>query len=401
MPAMSQDELKGRAEALSGDLTAWRRDLHRRPELGFEEHETAAYLKARLEPLGLDELREGVAQTGVVGVLRAPESRGPAVLLRADMDALPIQEVEGRPYVSEIPGRMHACGHDGHMSMLLGAATLLSERRGDLKRDVLFCFQPGEEGFGGADKMIQDGVLDLADVGEVYGLHLWSTMKSGTFQLRPGPLMAAQDEFEATFVGRGGHAALPHQTIDPLVAAAQAVAALQTVVARAVDPLEAAVVSVGVLEAGTACNIIPDTARFHGTMRSFREDVRATLRRRVQEVIEGTAAAAGCKVDYKLHKGYPAVVNDGAAAAHMSELARDVVGDDNVIECPPMACAEDFSYFLNARPGAFAFLGAGGPDRPGHHTPEFDIDESVLPRGAELLARLALQPAAPSGRARS
>src|SRR5262245_44597791 len=223
---------------LAKNLVAWRRHLHQRPELGFEEHETAAFVAERLRALGLT-VRTGVARTGVVAVLPAPKATRKAVLLRADMDALPIQEVEGREYGSRIPGRMHACGHDGHMTMLLGAASLLVEERERLDRDVVLCFQPGEEGFGGAEAMIKEGVLRDHGVAEAYGLHLWSPYPVGTIQVRPGPTMAAQDEFEATVHGKGGHGASPHTTIDPIVAAAQAVVALQAVVARHVDPLHA------------------------------------------------------------------------------------------------------------------------------------------------------------------
>ena len=377
---------------LAKSLVAWRRHLHGRPELGFEEHETAAFVAARLRALGLS-VTTGVARTGVVAVLPAAQAGRKAVLLRADMDALPIQEVEGREYGSQIPGRMHACGHDGHMTMLLGAATLLVEEREKLDRDVVFCFQPGEEGFGGAQAMIKAGVLRDHGVGEAYGLHLWSPYPVGTIQVRPGPMMAAQDEFEATVRGRGGHGAAPHTTIDPIVAAAQAVVALQAVVARHVDPLHAAVVTVGSLHAGTAANIIPDAAVMRGTLRSFDDGVRKTLREGSRRVLEQISAAHGCRCDFTLHEGYPAVVNDAAAAERVRRHAAEVVGETRVIEPPPVAAAEDFAYFLQKVPGAFAFIGAGNAERgitAPHHAAAFDIDETALPIGAELLARIAL-----------
>lgn len=386
------DELKRRVADLTGPLVAWRRALHKRPELGFAEHETAAFIAARLRELEMD-VKTGVAKTGVVGVLRAKAPSRPPVLLRADMDALPISETPGRSYGSEIAGKMHACGHDGHMAMLLGAASVLSAVRERTDRDVVFCFQPGEEGFGGADAMIREGVLSENGVAEAYGLHLWSLFPVGTVQVRSGPTMAAQDEFVAAMVGKGGHGAMPHEACDPVVAAAQAVVALQSVVARSIDPIQPAVVSIGSLHAGTAPNVIPDTATMHGTLRSFDEGVREILRRRVREVLEGTAAAAGCRLDYTLSPGYPAVVNDPDAALRVRRHAALVVGETNVVEPAPMAAAEDFAYFLRQVPGAFAFIGAGNVARgitAPHHAPQFDIDESALPIGAELLVRIAL-----------
>jgi amidohydrolase len=386
------DDLKRRVADLTGSLVAWRRALHKRPELGFAEHETAAFVAARLRELDLD-VRTGVARTGVVGVLRAKTASRPPVLLRADMDGLPVAEAPGRSYGSEIAGAMHACGHDGHMAMLLGAASVLSAVRERIDRDVVFCFQPGEEGFGGADAMIREGVLAENGVAEVYGLHLWSLFPVGTVHVRSGPTMAAQDEFVATMVGKGGHGAMPHEARDPVVAAAQAIVSLQSVVARSVDPMHPAVVSVGSLHAGTAPNVIPEAATMHGTLRSFDEGVREILRRRVREVLEGTAAAAGCRLDYTLSPGYPAVVNDARAVERVRRQATLVVGAANVVEPAPMAAAEDFAYFLRQLPGAFAFIGAGnvarGINAP-HHTPQFDIDESALPIGAELLTRIAL-----------
>ena len=386
------DDLKSRVQKLGESLVGWRRTLHRRPELGFEEHETAAFVAARLRELGAD-VKTGVGRTGVVGVLRAPAAKRPPVLLRADMDALPIEEAPGRPYGSEIAGRMHACGHDGHMAMLLGAATVLADVRKRLDRDVVLCFQPGEEGFGGAEAMIEDGVLTEHGVGEVYGLHLWSLFPVGTVQLRVGPAMAAQDEFVASIVGKGGHGAMPHEAKDPVVAAALAIVALQSVVARSIDPIQPAVVSVGSFNAGTAANVIPEAATLRGTLRSFDDGVRETLRRRVREVLEGTASAAGCRVEFTLIPGYPAVVNDAAAVARVRAHAAIVVGEVNVVDPAPMAAAEDFAYFLRKAPGAFAFIGAGNTARnivAPHHSPHFDIDEAALPVGAELLARIAL-----------
>jgi amidohydrolase len=386
------DDLKRRVEDVSPSLSTWRRALHKRPELGFEEHETAAFVAARLREIGT-EVKTGVAKTGVVGVLRAGKARRPPVLLRADMDALPIEETAGRPHGSEIPGKMHACGHDGHMAMMLGAAKVLTGARERLDRDVVFCFQPGEEGFGGAEAMIKDGVLSEHGVAEVYGLHLWSLFPVGTIQLRPGPAMAAQDEFTATIVGVGGHGAMPHLARDPVVAAALAIVALQSVVARSVDPIQPAVVSVGSLHAGSAPNVISESATMRGTLRSFDEGVREILRRRVREILEGTAAASGCRLEYTLVPGFPAVVNEPGAVARVRRHAAEIVGPSNVVEPAPMAASEDFAYFLRAKPGAFIFIGAGNTAKlivAPHHTPQFDIDESALPVGTELLVRIAL-----------
>jgi amidohydrolase len=394
------EALKAEAAKLAADLVAWRRELHRYPELGFEERRTAGFVTDRLEQLGL-ELKTGVGITGVLGLLRAPRPAGPAVLLRADMDALPIHEVEGREYGSTIEGRMHACGHDGHMAMLLGAATMLASRRDELRRDVLFCFQPAEEGQGGAEKMIGDGVMDWVEVGSVYALHLWTPFDHGTVHVRSGPIMAAQDEFTAWILGRGGHGAQPHRAADPIVAAAQAIGALQTIVSREVDPLKAAVVSVGALHGGHACNVIPEEVRMEGTLRAFDDGVRSLLRERVAAVLEDAARAGGCRSEFELRPGFPATVNDAVAAELVRDVAREVVGEANVRETPPLTPAEDFSYFLQERPGAFVLVGAGNTERgitAPHHSPQFDIDESVLPLGAELLVRLALHPDQPGSR---
>jgi len=384
-------DLGASAERLAPLLVAWRRDLHRHPELGFEEHRTAAFLADRLERLDI-EVRRGVGRTGVVGVVRAKEASGPPVLLRADMDALPIQEVDGREYGSTVPGRMHACGHDGHMAMLLGAATLIASHRERLERDVVLCFQPGEEGMGGAREMIADGVLAWTGARSAFAVHLWSPYPAGTLHVRPGPTMAAQDEFEAIVVGRGGHGAMPHDARDPVLAASLGVVAVQNVVSRFVDPVQPAVVSIGSLHAGTAPNVVPDEASLRGTLRSFDETVRAVLRDRVREALEGAARACGCELRFELRPGYPAVVNDDAAAARVRATAARVFGADAVHEPPPIAAAEDFAYFLREVPGAFAFVGAGNSEAgitAPHHSPAFDIDESVLPKGARLLAEIA------------
>jgi amidohydrolase len=387
-----KDEMLTAAERIFDDLVRWRRELHRRPELGFEERETAAFVSGHLEDLEL-EIHSGIAQTGVAAVLRAPSAKEPAVLLRADMDGLPIQEVAGREYGSNVAGLMHACGHDGHVAMLLGAARLLAERRDDLVRDVLFCFQPAEESRGGAEAMIRDGVLELVEIGAVYGLHLWSQEQTGTVLVRPGPAMAAADEFTADVVGQGGHGAMPQAARDPIVAAAQAVVALQSIVARGVDPGEPAVVTVGAINGGSATNIIPERVNLRGTLRSYSGEVRQFLQRRVEEVLRSTAEAAGCRSEFEIGAGFPVLVNDPAAVEHVRREAARLLGEDNVRDPGLMPVSEDFACFLEKRPGAFALLGAGnsatGMTAP-HHSPDFDFDEAALALGAALLARLAL-----------
>ena len=387
------DTLRQAVDSHAPEVVAWRRDFHRHPELGFEEVRTSGIVAERLLALGLDSVRTGVGGTGVVGVMKAAKAEGPPVLLRADMDALPVQEEPGREYGSTVPGKMHACGHDGHTAMLLGAAAVLAGWRSALKRDVVFCFQPAEEGQGGAEAMIREGFLSELGVGEAYGLHLWSPFPVGTIQVRPGPVMAAQDEFEATFHGRGGHGAAPHVCLDPVLAAAKGLVALQSVVSRSVSPFEPAVVSVGSLHGGTAPNVIPDDATMRGTLRSFSETTRDILRRRVREVLEGVATTSGCRLEFLLKPGFPAVVNHPEAVEKVLAAARGVVGSERVVTMEPMAAAEDFAYFLREVPGAFVFVGAGneakGITAP-HHSPRFDIDESALPRGVELLCRLAL-----------
>jgi amidohydrolase len=381
------------AERISGEMVDWRRALHRHPELGFEERETAAFVNGHLEDLGL-EIHSGIAETGIAAILHAPSVTGPAVLLRADMDALPIQEVAGRDYGSRIDGLMHACGHDGHVAMLLGAATLLAERRDGLARDVLFCFQPAEESRGGAEAMLRDGVLDLAEIGSVYGLHLWSQEQTGTVLVRPGPAMAAADEFSADMVGQGGHGAMPQAARDPIVAAAQAVVALQSIVARGVDPGEPAVVTVGAINGGSATNIIPERVHLKGTLRSYSEEVRRFLQRRVEEVLRATAEGAGCNSEFELGAGFPVLVNDPAAVEIVQREAAALLEEGNVRDPGLMPASEDFAFFLRERPGAFVFLGAGNVGRgitSPHHSPGFDFDEAALPIGAALLAKLALQ----------
>jgi amidohydrolase len=370
------------------EMTAWRRDLHAHPEIAFEERRTAGVVAARLESFGLDEVHSGIARTGVVGVLRAG-SGGRAIGLRADMDALPIHEASGRPYASTVPGKMHACGHDGHTTMLLGAARYLAETR-NFDGTVYFIFQPAEENEGGGRVMVEEGLFERFPVEQVFGMHNWPRMPLGTFAMRPGPVMAAADRFAITLTGSGGHGAMPHACRDPLVAGAQIVSALQTIVSRQVDPVESAVVSVCQFHAGAIDNVIPQTATLSGTARSFLPEVRDLLERRIVEIGHGVAAALGIKAEAVFERGYPPTVNTEASTEVAAGAAVDVVGAERVNREPPQVMgAEDFAFMLEKRPGAYVFIGnGGGPDAPMVHNPAYDFNDEALPLGASYWSRL-------------
>jgi amidohydrolase len=370
------------------EMTAWRRDLHAHPEIAFEERRTAGVVAARLESFGLDEVHSGIARTGVVGVLRAG-SGGRAIGLRADMDALPIHEASGRPYASTVPGKMHACGHDGHTTMLLGAARYLAETR-NFDGTVYFIFQPAEENEGGGRVMVEEGLFERFPVEQVFGMHNWPRMPLGTFAMRPGPVMAAADRFAITLTGSGGHGAMPHACRDPLVAGAHIVSALQTIVSRQVDPVESAVVSVCQFHAGAIDNVIPQTATLSGTARSFLPEVRDLLERRIVEIGHGVAAALGIKAEAVFERGYPPTVNTEASTELAAGAAVDVVGAERVNREPPQVMgAEDFAFMLEKRPGAYVFIGnGGGPDAPMVHNPAYDFNDEALPLGASYWSRL-------------
>lgn len=382
--------------ALAPDLTAWRRDLHAHPELGYAEHRTAARVAALLGEFGLDAVETGVGRTGVVGVLHGARGPGgPAILLRADMDALPMTEATGATHASTTPGVMHACGHDGHTAMLLGAARHLAQTRA-FDGTIVFCFQPAEEGGAGARAMIEDGLLDRHRPRAVYGLHNWPGLPVGHFAVSPGPILAAADEFTITVTGRGGHAAAPHLTRDPIVAAAQIVLALQTIVARVVDPLAAAVVSITQFHAGTTNNVIPGTAVLSGTTRSFSPQVQAVIDAEIDRMAAQTAAAHG--VEARVERSpvaYPPTLNDAAQAEFVARVMTRQFGADRVVlgHAPSLA-AEDFSFLANAVPGCFVLIG-NGASAPLHH-PAYDFDDAVAPIGVAYWAALA-QAALPLG----
>jgi amidohydrolase len=373
---------------LVDEMTAWRRDLHAHPELGFEETRTAAFVADQLTSFGLDEVHTGIARTGVVGVLRAGAGAG-SIGLRADMDALPIQETTGRPYASKVAGKMHACGHDGHTTMLLGAARYLAETR-NFDGTVYFIFQPAEELEGGGRVMVEEGLFERFPTPRVFGLHNWPRAPLGSFGMRPGPIMAAADRVEIKVTGQGGHGAMPHLCRDPLVAAAQIVVALQTVVARNVDPVAQGVVSITQCHGGDADNVIPQEVTLRGTCRSFAPEVRDLLERRIDEVAPGIAAAHQVTASVTYMRGYPATVNSEAEAELAADAAADVTGEDRVDRAvAPVMGAEDFAYMLEQKPGAYIFMGGGGDDdAPMLHSPDYDFNDEALPYGASYWARL-------------
>jgi amidohydrolase len=390
----SASDLRSDIDEILPGVVADRRHIHQNPELGFQEFETSKLVAERLRSLGVEDVRTGIATTGVTGLIRGTKP-GPdkVVLLRADMDALPIREENEVDYKSQNPGKMHACGHDAHTAGLLGVARLLMNRRDQFSGTVKVLFQPAEEGGGGALVMINEGVLEDPKVDAAFGLHVDQGSPVGTISLRPGPALAAADRFTAVIKGRGGHGAHPHETIDPIAVGAQIVTALQTIVGREVDPTEPAVVTVGALIAGEAANVIPDTAELRGTLRSFNPDVRKQLATRVEEIVKGIAGALRAEVDYKYLPGYPATVNDPEMTELVWEVAAEVVGADNVVEPPLQMGAEDFSYFLQRVPGAFFFVGSRNAERGltwGHHHPRFDIDEDVMVHGMETMVRTVL-----------
>lgn len=386
-----------RLDNLLPEITEWRREIHRNPELGFEVQRTAAFVAGKLRDFGVDDVVEGLGRTGVVGVIHGrSRASGKVVGLRADMDALPVAETSGAPWSSLTPGRMHACGHDGHTAMLLGAARALADSR-DFDGTVVVIFQPAEEGGGGGQKMVQDGLMERFGIQQVYGLHNMPNLPVGEFAIRPGPMMASADEFDILVQGRGGHAAMPHVCIDPVVIASHIVLALQGIVSRGVRPIDPLVVSVTTIEVeGEAYNVIPQTVHLRGTVRAFDEDVRVMARQRVIELATQTAAAHGAQAEVDYRDGYPPTVNHVEQTAFAVDVARRVAGEDKVdAERVPMMGAEDFSYMLNERPGAFMFIGNGASANL--HHPDYDFNDDAIRHGCQYWMTLvaeAMPPAA-------
>lgn len=381
----SEMPIVNRIADFAPDMAEWRRHLHRHPELEFDCEKTARFIVARLREFGVDEIHEGIAVTGVVAVIHG-HAPGPAIGLRADMDALPMTEESRVEHASTVPGRMHACGHDGHTTILLGAARYLAETRNFAGRAVLI-FQPAEEHGGGAGVMVEEGVLERFGVREIYALHNAPGMEEGAFATSPGPLLAAVDTFEVHITGRGGHAAMPHDAIDPIMPAVTMVQALQTIVSRNSCNQDDLVVSVTQIHAGSADNIVPEGAYLCGTVRSFLPRVRDLVQARMAEIVAGTASAFEVKARLDYQAGYPPTVNDPDKAAFATAVAREISGDAAVdAHAPREMGAEDFAYMLQACPGAYLFLGQG--DGPGVHHPRYDYNDKVSPVGASFFARL-------------
>jgi amidohydrolase len=381
------------AKALFPYTQSMRRDFHIHPELGFHEVRTGGIVAKELEALGL-EVTKGVGKTGVVALMEGTKP-GPTVLIRFDMDALPIVEDTGAPYASRNPGVMHACGHDGHTAVGLTVAKLLQNHRDQLAGTVKFCFQPSEEGFngeecGGNEMMIRDGVLEGPHVDKTLSLHVWNDQPVGWVGVGSGPVMAGAEQFSIKLTGRGGHGAAPHLTIDPIVAAAEIVTALQTITSRNVAPLKAAVVSVTTVHSGTAFNVIPQEAELTGTIRTFDPEVRKDLLQRFEQIVRGVGESMGCKVEIEVIRVTPAVINDNAVSKRVQETVRRVLPSANLDTASYMTMgAEDMAFMQELVPGCYFFVGSNNKERHldyGHHHPKFDIDEEALPRAAALMA---------------
>ena len=374
-----------RIAAYAEEMKGWRRHLHQHPELSFDCANTAAFIQARLVEIGVDEIHPGIAKTGIVAIINGA-APGPTIGLRADMDALPIVEATGAEYASTMPGKMHACGHDGHVTMLLGAAKYLCETR-RFKGRVALIFQPAEEDGAGGQVMVQAGIMDSFDIGQVYGIHNAPNLAFGNFYTTPGALMASVDTAYVYVTGKGGHGATPHDCIDPVIAVVGMVQGVQTIIPRNVYALDEAVISVTQIHTGTASNIIPEEAMFCATIRSFKPDVRALLKKRFHEIVEGHAAAynVSARIDYDW--GYPATINHPDNAAFATEVAAEISGPDAAHGNSNREMgSEDFSYMLEARPGAYLFLGTG-PGAGLHHA-AFDFNDEAAPIGASFFARL-------------
>lgn len=374
--------------AMREEMTEWRRDFHAHPELAFEEVRTSDIVAEKLASWGI-EVHRGIAKTGVVGVLQGQDAGTKTIGLRADMDALPMTEENDVPHKSTSPGKFHGCGHDGHTTMLLGAAKYLAETR-NFTGTVHFIFQPAEEGGGGGNVMVQEGLFDRFPCDEIYGVHNWPSLRAGEIGVRSGPIMAATDTFDIRVRAHGGHAAMPHLSNDPVVIAAQLVTALQALVSRRTDPLDSAVVSVTKLHAGSAYNVIPEEATLAGTVRTFREETREMIRRGIETTCRGFSQAFGADVWFDFNHGYPTTVNHELETELAAEVAGMVVGPENVRrDVLPVMGGEDFSYMLNERPGAYLWVGqSGGPSACSVHNPRYDFNDAILPIGASFFATM-------------
>ena len=376
-----------RMAELQDEITEWRRDFHSNPELLYDVHETARSVEEKLLAFGCDEVVTGIGKTGLVGIIKGTKGdNGKVIGLRADMDALPIHEETNKPWASKTDGKMHACGHDGHTSMLLGAAKYLAETR-NFEGSVAVIFQPAEEGGAGGKAMVDDGMMDRFAITEVYGMHNLPGMDVGNFSMCPGPIMAATDEFNVKITGRGGHAAMPHLSIDPIVVAAQVITAVQSIVSRGLSPLDSLVISITKIHAGNAHNVIPGEVLLNGTIRSLDADVREYACKRFREVVEGIALANETKAEVDIRRGYPVTFNHENETQTAGSVAALISGEDKVeMNALPTLGGEDFSYMLEARPGAFIFMGNG--DTAGLHHPEYDFNDEAIPHGCSYWVKL-------------
>ena len=382
------------AHAAYDQLVAWRRDFHQHPELGFQETRTASIVADHLRGLGL-EVSTGVAKTGVVAIVEGDNlpAEAPTVMVRFDMDALPIDEATGLPFASQTPGVMHACGHDGHIAIGMGVAQLLVKHRHHLSGRVKMVFQPAEEGLGGAAAMVREGVMEHPKPSAAFGLHLWSRLPLNQVIVQEGPLWANAGIFELTVHGQGGHGAMPHETIDATLVASQIVVAWQSIVARNIDPAQTAVLTVGTFHSGDAPNVIAGESKLTGTIRTFDPAIESLLKRRMREVAVGICQAFGATCELNFSISIPAVINSPEGAALMRDVATQIVGEEQVAQITPMMVGEDVSEFLVRAPGCFILIGAAKPDDADpspHHNPTFDFDERMLPTGAAIMAGAAI-----------
>jgi len=376
-----------RANEMQSEIAGWRRHIHANPELMFDVHKTAGFVADKLKEFGVDEVVTGLGQTGVVGVIRGANGQGPTIGLRADMDALPMTELSGREWASKTPGKMHACGHDGHTAMLLGAAKYLAETR-NFAGSIAVIFQPAEEGGGGGNEMVKDGMMDRFAISEVYGMHNMPGLAPGAFATCKGAIMASTDEFMITIRGKGAHAAMPHRGVDPIVIAAHVVTSLQSIVSRVTDPFESTVVTVTKFNAGHAMNVIPDDAHLGGTIRTLNASQREQAPALLKQIVEGVAAAHGAEASVTLHSGYPVTFNHEGQTEAAVRVATDIAGAQNVeADAKATMGGEDFSYMLNARPGNFIFIGNG--DSAGLHNARYDFNDEIIPYGVSYWVRLA------------
>jgi amidohydrolase len=385
-------DFKAEIVSLKDEMITMRRDFHRRPEPGFQEIETSKVVAKRLEEYGL-EVKTGIAKTGVVGLLRG-RREGKTILIRADMDALTVKEQTGLEFASENEGVMHACGHDGHMTIGLTTARILSRHRDELPGNVKFVFQPAEEGPGGAKPMIEEGVMEDPTVDAAIGLHLWNYLPLGKVAVKPGPVMPSMDSMRIKIKGKGGHGAIPHEAVDSIVVSSHVVTALQTVVSREIAPLAPSVVSIGTIKGGYAFNIIADFVEMEGTVRALDTDVQKTLPKRIERIIKGVTSGmrADYEFDYTFH--YPVTINDEGMAQLIEEVSAAVVGQDNVVVFEGTMGGEDMAFFLREVPGCYFFVGSSNKEKgldKAHHSPQFDFDEDVMPIGVEIFARAAVK----------